>query len=227
MSAVAKLQYLDALVRQPGESVQDVKSRVPSASDDEILKHLAVLFAAMKTRNGDDAQMKVTRNVFMAVLRGEPAFAVAAAVEAFCRGKVPGADRTFVPSTAELAAEVHRQFLAAIKIGTEDRPPASGAPERTPRLSPPIVLSDEDRAEIELQRQRRDARHARSPEAIARVEAIRKATTQAIAAGRLAAAKETAAERERRRKSAIERHDDGFASGFRYGTAGKWSDGQD
>jgi hypothetical protein len=224
MSAIAKLQQLDNLVRHPGETIQDVKSRVPVASEEEILKHLAVLFSAMKTRGGDEAQMKITRNVFMAVLRGEPAFAVGAAVEAFCRGTVPGADKTFVPSTAELAAEVHRQFLSAIRIADQDRPPGSRAPERTPRLTPPIVLTDDDRAEIDHQRQRRAARETRTPEEIARVEALVKQTKAGIEAKLSAQSLERLEERERRRLESLKRHDEGFASGFRFGPASKWVD---
>jgi hypothetical protein len=222
MSAIAKLQQLDNLVRHPGETVQDVKSRVPSASDEEILKHLAILFSGMKSRNGDDATLTIARNVFVAVLRGEPAFAVAAAVEAFCRGTVPGADKTFVPSTAELAAEVHRQFLSAIRIADQDRPPGSGAPERTPRLSPQIVLTDDDRAEIEHQRQRRAARETRTPEEIARVEALVRHTKAGIEAMRAARSLEKLEDRERRRLESLKRHDEGFARGFRFGPVSKW-----
>ena len=106
-----------------GMSPDKIRKQFPAASDSEIKKYIAMVFAGLKASNQGETDAAMMLEVYSMVLAGKPLFAVEAATKAFLNGHVPDASKTFAPSSAEFVSEVDRQFWLRIRFKKEPEPP--------------------------------------------------------------------------------------------------------
>lgn len=98
-----------------GVDAETAVAAIPRASEAKCKKAAIMLFSGLKERSGDELDAVTKLRVYERTLARFPAYAVDAAIEAFLIGEVEGASKTFVPATAELAAECKRQMWAKVR----------------------------------------------------------------------------------------------------------------
>lgn len=119
------------------QSVEEFISEMQKATTRDINSAIALLFSGLARRQESDFDDEITLRAYEMVLSGFPGFAIESAVECFLRGQVPNASATFVPSTAELAAECRRQLGMRLRREPEpeEKPIEPITPERRKELS--------------------------------------------------------------------------------------------
>ncbi|HEU4342166.1 MAG TPA: hypothetical protein VFU31_11395 [Candidatus Binatia bacterium] len=133
MNELAKIEKTPTgfYVVPSGATPDAIRNGFPPASNREIGKAIAMLFTGLRFAERGDMNAAMTEEIYSACLRGRPAFAIEAAVQAYLTGQVPGASPVFVPATAELVREVERQFWMRIRREKAEAQAPAPIPKRT------------------------------------------------------------------------------------------------
>jgi len=96
-------------------SLEEIRKSLAPADGRDIGHAIATIFSALKSSDRGEVDSAMTARVYEMALEEFPAYAIHAAVKAFVMGKVEGASKTFVPSTAELVNEIEKQMWLVVR----------------------------------------------------------------------------------------------------------------
>ena len=96
-------------------TIEEIRQSLVPADKMQIGEAIAMIFSALKSGDRGEGDSAMTARMYEMALEDFPAYAIHAAVKAFVLGKVEGASKTFVPSTAELVNEIEKQMWLSVR----------------------------------------------------------------------------------------------------------------
>lgn len=129
MGALVPIDKNGVLYFPSDATVDEIRNSLVPAKSPEIDKYIAMIFSALKSSDRGDVDAVMTSEMYAMALSEFPSWAIQAGVRNFIMGEVENASRTFVPSTAELVAEVRKQMWLRIR-------------KEQPYENPEVVLPD-------------------------------------------------------------------------------------
>lgn len=103
-------------------TIEEIRQSLTPANKFEVGEAIAMIFSALKSGDRGEGDSAMTAKMYEMALEEFPAYAIRAAVKAFVMGRVEGASRTFVPSTAELVNEIEKQMWLVVRKETPKPP---------------------------------------------------------------------------------------------------------